>query len=476
MKLLVLSLFHVSFCSCALSVLSFGAVPNDPSDKASTANTVAFSAALRAADAGPDSTVLVPGGMTFSIFSVRTPNLTDVTLSIQGQVLVNNNITAWKPYTSDDAVSVRNRVGRRSAADPQPPINNHHPGSFWFEDARNLTVVGSGRALHTTADVDGQGYVWWWADILSGRASRPRIFLFQRCVDVTVKDLYLKNSPYYHIETDDSFGFRASRVNILVDVDAQRAMLRYDESRFDFARGIPTFPLNTDGFDPAGINIVIEDSFIQNYDDAVAVKPNNRLSKWSPCTSNVLVRNCTVWFSVGMSIGSVPSNVAHNCIDGVVVEDVQMNSAIKALYIKSNPPDDFNNPGTGQVTNITYSRFEVIGTIWYPIFVGPQQQRQPGTAGNNCSFFYPVVPHCETSPYVYMNHYSFNDISVVDGESTPGVIVCDPTMPCDDVAFNGVNLQGGWTAYSNFTCINAKVAYGTSSIPNFPVFPCNGTQ
>lgn len=36
---------------------------------------------------------------------------------------------------------------------------------------------------------------------------------------------------------------------------------------------LPTFPLNTDGIDPHGTNILIERVNITNFDDAVAIKP-----------------------------------------------------------------------------------------------------------------------------------------------------------------------------------------------------------
>ena len=70
---------------------------------------------------------------------------------------------------------------------------------------------------------------------------------------------------------------------------------------------LPTFPLNTDGIDPSGKNILIERINITNYDDAVAVKPSNTGGKYATCTENVIVRDCNVYFGVGMTIGSVPA-------------------------------------------------------------------------------------------------------------------------------------------------------------------------
>ena len=59
---------------------------------------------------------------------------------------------------------------------------------------------------------------------------------------------------------------------IYVDVWAQKKLLS-GFGHFDHALGIPTFPLNTDGIDPSGTNIVIRNVTITNFDDAVAVKP-----------------------------------------------------------------------------------------------------------------------------------------------------------------------------------------------------------
>lgn len=38
---------------------------------------------------------------------------------------------------------------------------------------------------------------------------------------------------------------------------------------------VPTYPLNTDGIDPAAKNVLIERVKITNHDDAVAVKPSH---------------------------------------------------------------------------------------------------------------------------------------------------------------------------------------------------------
>ena len=78
----------------------------------------------------------------------------------------------------------------------------------------------------------------------------------------------------------------------------------------------PTMPLNTDGIDPFGSNVLIENVNITNFDDAVAVKPMHRDAQVARdgCAQDILVRNVNVMFGVGMTIGSVPPRDTHACV------------------------------------------------------------------------------------------------------------------------------------------------------------------
>ncbi len=48
---------------------------------------------------------------------------------------------------------------------------------------------------------------------------------------------------------------------------------------------------------------MIENVYIENYDDAVAVKPAHNNFVYSNCSENITVRNSIVKFGVGMTIG-----------------------------------------------------------------------------------------------------------------------------------------------------------------------------
>ena len=78
----------------------------------------------------------------------------------------------------------------------------------------------------------------------------------------------------------------------------------------------PTWPLNTDGIDPYGSNVLIENVNITNYDDAIAVKPAH--SNWTVardgCSQDIVARNLNVFFSIGAALGSVTPDETHPCI------------------------------------------------------------------------------------------------------------------------------------------------------------------
>ena len=140
---------------------------------------------------------------------------------------------------------------------------------------------------------------------------------------------------------------------------------------------LPTYALNTDGIDPSGRNALIERVNITNYDDAVAVKQSNQLGTYAQCSENIIVRDCNVWFGVGMTIGSiVPFKGQYQCVRNVQFMNIKMYHPFKAIYVKNNPGEtDTNLPGSGgEISNILYDNFEIHRPIWWGIYIGPQQQ------------------------------------------------------------------------------------------------------
>jgi len=124
------------------------------------------------------------------------------------------------------------------------------------------------------------------------------------------------NSPEYHLNTRDIDSFWFHDFEIYVDVWGQLNLGKLIGLQ-DLTVPFPTFPLNTDGIDPAGTNILIERVKITNFDDAVAVKPCNIYNQVATCSENILVRDLEVNWGIGMTIGSVPANEGYNCVRNV---------------------------------------------------------------------------------------------------------------------------------------------------------------
>ena len=446
----------------AHSIANLGAVPNNPSDSAAAANTLALQKALVAANASAtDREVLVPAGGSYYYYWLKVDYLVNVTLRIDGTILVSNNITATAWLVSGDFASL------------------------WFERARGLTLTGSGK-------IDGQGYDWWWHVIINKTDHRPHMVRMVSSQDILITNLRFVNSPQYHLKLDNIMNVVIRNISIFVDVDKQKELfqksLRWlplgnsthgmvskikeyipekilktldsdlpeELEKILEALGIPTFPLNTDGIDPSGKNVLIENVTITNFDDAVAVKPSSAGDTFTNCSQNMTIRNAHVNFGVGMTIGSVPPNENINCVRNITFEDITFDRPIKAIYIKSNPGDS----GSGIVDSITYRRIHATWPLWYPLWIGPQQQRQPGSAGTGCNFLYPIVDECPTQPRVSITNIVLDGVVFENGITLPGVMLANVSTPYTNFKFNNVTnrgfLSGDFLLEQNYICQNVK--------------------
>jgi len=150
-------------------------------------------------------------------------------------------------------------------------------------------------------------------------------------------------------------------------------------------------PLNTDGVDVRGSNILIENAKIWMYDDAVAVKPSHNDFKVAKdgCSQDILARNIQVMFGRGMTIGSVPPSPNHACVRRVTFRDVEFEYPLTSVYVKTN-----SGHGTGEIRDILYERIKAHFPVFWNIYIGPQQQKQPDGGGDGC-LLYPLGG-CET--------------------------------------------------------------------------------
>jgi polygalacturonase len=101
-RVLLLSLL-AAICACSQNILRFGAIPNDDTLHAQTANAHAISAAIAAANSsastGDARVVVVPRGKFYSLpFTLNHCN--HIVLEIQGKLSACNRIKHW-PHNSN---------------------------------------------------------------------------------------------------------------------------------------------------------------------------------------------------------------------------------------------------------------------------------------------------------------------------------------------------------------------------------------
>lgn len=344
-------------------------------------------------------------------------------------------------------------------------VNAHLPAldAFYIFNSTGIRFDGSG-------EIDGQGYPWWWEVVLSGIDRRPYLILMKETTDIYIGNMHLRDSPMYTIMLHDTKTILIEYLGIYVSIWGQMeiqnigkeltrkalaASLSTNAGEVDAAYrkpldalaniDIPMFPLNTDGIDIAGSDVVVRHCFIENFDDALCPKPLNKKSVYGPCSRNHHWYNHTIVFGVGASMGSVPPNPNVNCIADIVVEDVHFTNALKTLYIKPNPcPRGPEIDGTGIINNITYKDITTTNPVTWPLWFSTQQQKQPGNGTDTgCSFLYPLPGEkCPVYPCVPITNVLVQNVTSTGGILSPGVMRCDPSNPCRNYTFDNVRVEG----------------------------------
>jgi len=337
-----------------ISIDDYGAKPDHKSLNVSYANSEAITNALVAANSSDDRVVIVPTGNNYYVHGIVLDNLFNVSLQFDGNITFIDDIDSWSEY------------------------------QYFVEmtECHSFILQGSGT-------VDGLGLDWWRRAYVDGGLTRPEMFRFYQSTGITITDVYFLNSPRFVLYFKDCADLLIHDITIFIDSSIQR--LGHDSV---------TYPLNTDGIDFAATNVTIYNCNITNYDDAIVAKPCRSTGKYCQCSGNALAYNNFVQYSTGLTIGSVPPHDDVNCVRNVTFRDSAMYRPLKALYIKSNPGES----GTGIIEDITYENISIDQALWWTIYVGPQQQNEPGGGqdGTGCNFLFPMVPVCPTQPRVTM--------------------------------------------------------------------------
>ena len=269
---------------------------------------------------------------------------------------------------------------------------------------------------------------------------RPILVYWNRCQDCEFTGVDLLNSPSWHFRIEDSDTLWLHDFNIHVD--------SWGELFGVFFKVLPWYAYNTDGVDVAASNVLIERMNITNHDDAVVVKRGESNYELSPCSENITVRDINVTFSTGMTVGGIPPNKKYSCVRNVTFSNVNMTHPYKGIYVKTTPSgnsekQNLTTPGSGgEITNIHYENFNIHTPLWWGIYIGPQQMKEPDGKGPGC-LLYPLKP-CDCEPLISMNNVTLTNIHQYNTLLTPGIIRCDKTNPCTGMNWSNVTSDGWW--------------------------------
>ena len=172
----------------------------------------------------------------------------------------------------------------------------HQPGIIELKD--NETVYIEGGAIVETlfrannaknVKIQGRGIV----DASSFERDRGVIINFEKCENVTIEGIILKDSPVWTLTALESRNVSIDNVKL-----------------------IGNWRYNSDGIDIVNSrDVTVNNSFIRAFDDCIAIKGTN-WSKNESSVSNVHVNNCVIWCDWGTAIQIGSETVAdsiHHC-------------------------------------------------------------------------------------------------------------------------------------------------------------------
>jgi len=264
----------------------------------------------------------------------------DITFQLDGKLIAHSRISTWpKESCGNTDCHALDEINLSYFSDLSI-VGRFLPCLNLKKFKYNFNIV----ILFSSGTIDGQGYDWWWYSIscalpfANHSDTRADMLVVSYSENILIDGISFLNSPKYHVNLKDCHNVTVRNFVIEVDVFRQKKML--SDAGFIDRRGIPTFPLNTDGIDPSASSVHIYNGSITNFDDAVAFKPCRSTNKLCKACSSGLVEDLRITYSVGLTIGSVPPNGDVNCVKDVIFRNIVMDKPLKGNHTYS----DINKP------------------------------------------------------------------------------------------------------------------------------------
>ena len=254
---------------------------------------------------------------------------------------------------------------------------------------------------------------------------RPQFIQFNRCKHILIEDISIRNSPFWtiHLYLCDSGVVRG--VNIKANGH------------------------NNDGIDPEGTrNLLIEDCYFDQGDDAIAIKSGRNQDGWrlNRPSENIVMRNCTM--VAGHQLCAIGSELSGG-VRNVYIHDCQFiprnpdARIFNLLYIKT------NRRRGGFVENITMENIDAKSANF-----------TMGVFGIETDVLYQwrhLVPTIEERP-TPIEGITVRNV-LVNQTSTPFRILGDKDLPVLDVEIDNVKIgtvRGQRTRFEHVENLNLK--------------------
>ncbi|HTS18204.1 MAG TPA: glycosyl hydrolase family 28 protein [Verrucomicrobiae bacterium] len=306
-----------------------------------------------------------------------------------------------------------------------------YPGSTNFiggSRLHDIEISGSGT-------IDGQGAAWWAAYNASNSLARPHLIDCRTCTNVLVQNVTLQNPPMFHLVL----------MGTCVNVTVQGITIN------------TVWPSpNTDGIDLVGTSCLIQNCFISDGDDDVAISP-----VVGSTASDIVVTNCTFHSGYGVAIGS---NTAGG-VSNLTVTSCMFDGSQYGITLKSD--NNTNTSGTlngrgGLVQNLSYSNLTMTNMVRAAISIASYY--------NEYSTPYNITPLGASTQAVgpvaipIWRNITVSNVSAVVTGRIAGIFWARPEMPATNVVLNHVTI----TAPGPFNVYNAQAVEFVDSQINVP--------
>jgi polygalacturonase len=302
-------------------------------DESTPPDTSRIQSALNACAGSGHAVVLAPSGSNNAFLSGP--------LSLPGGVVlvVQDGATLYASRNpANYQVSGANTCGALASSDngcmPFINVTGSNAGIMGIQGSGGAQGVINGRG---DQDILGTSTTWWGlaqqAKSAGEDQNNPRLIEAHNVDNLTVYDVDLVNAPIFHVYFEGGNGLTVWGVRIKTPATAR----------------------NTDGIDAdSATNVTVNDSFIQDGDDGIAIKTN------SGAASNMTVENSHFYGTHGISIGSETQHGVSN----ILVE----NNTVSGTDSAGNVSGDNNgiriktdSSVGGTVSDVTYENTCVTG-------------------------------------------------------------------------------------------------------------------